>query len=137
MVSKLDEIRAAVAECSVVEDGATQEDRQRENARRIRVFGMLDNYAQELSAGTNSSSAASSAAGSNEDIEVTHPRQQQQPYRVPLKGSLLEEHMCSSVWCHWLYRASATTVVSWVVMRNNCSSRRHKATCASPRVVRC
>lgn len=69
MVTKLAEIRAAVAECSVVEDGATQEARQQENARRIRVFGMLDNYAQELSAGT----ADPSAAGSSEDIEVSPP----------------------------------------------------------------
>lgn len=60
-MSRLDEIRAAVAECSVLEDGATTEARQRENAQRLRVFRQLDLYAQELT-------AASAAAGSSEEI---------------------------------------------------------------------
>lgn len=66
MAGKLDEIRAAVAECNVVEDGATQEARQWENARRIRVFGMLDTYAQELSAGVSTTPEPSS-----KEVEVT------------------------------------------------------------------
>lgn len=70
MASKLEEIRAAVAECSVVEDGVTQDARQRENARRVRVFRMLDAYSQELSART--------AASSNEGIEVIRQQQQEQ-----------------------------------------------------------
>lgn len=60
-MSKLDEIRAAVAECSVLEDGATPEARQRENAQRLRVFRQLDSYAAELT-------AASAAAESTEEI---------------------------------------------------------------------
>lgn len=66
-MSKLDEIRAAVAECSVLEDGATPEARQRENAQRLRAFRKLDSYSAELT-------AASAAAESSEEtsgIEVS------------------------------------------------------------------
>lgn len=66
--TKLEEIRAAVAECNVVKDGSTHETRQRENARRIRVFKKLDAHAQDLQR------QLAAAAASNEDtsrIEVT------------------------------------------------------------------
>lgn len=59
-MSKLDEIRAAVAECNVAEDGSTPEARQLENARRLRAFRKLDTYAQEL--------ADAAAVGSDEEI---------------------------------------------------------------------
>lgn len=65
--NKLEEIRAAVAECHVGKDGSTHEARQQENARRIRVFKKLDAYAQDLQ-------QLAAAAASNEDtsrIEVT------------------------------------------------------------------
>lgn len=47
-MSKLDEIRAAVAECNVLENGATLEARQQENAQRLRVFRQLDSYASSI-----------------------------------------------------------------------------------------
>ncbi|CAM9194967.1 unnamed protein product [Ectocarpus sp. 12 AP-2014] len=59
--TKLEEIRAAVAECHVGKDGATHEARQQENARRIRVFKKLDAYAQDLV------QQLAAAAASNED----------------------------------------------------------------------
>lgn len=83
MMSKLDEIRAAVAECSVPKDGATPEARQQENAQRLRVFRQLDSYAAELT-------AASAAAESSEeiaDIEVgerSRQAEQQLVYTSPL-----------------------------------------------------
>ncbi|CAB1118798.1 unnamed protein product [Ectocarpus sp. CCAP 1310/34] len=58
--TKLEEIRAAVAECHVGKDGSTHEARQQENARRIRVFKKLDAYAQDLV-------QQIAAAASNED----------------------------------------------------------------------
>lgn len=78
-MSKLDEIRAAVAECNVLHDGATPGARQRENAQRLRVFRQLDSYAAELTA-----SAAAAVAESSEEIaarevsERTHQAAEQQ-----------------------------------------------------------
>ncbi|CAM9239422.1 unnamed protein product [Ectocarpus fasciculatus] len=66
--TKLEDIRAAVAECNVAKDGSTHEARQRENARRIRVFKKLDAYNQDLL------QQLAAAAASSEDtcgIEVT------------------------------------------------------------------
>ncbi|CAM9773780.1 unnamed protein product, partial [Ectocarpus sp. 6 AP-2014] len=66
--TKLEDIRATVAECHVGKDGSTHEARQQENARRIRVFKKLDAYAQDLV------QQLAAAAASNEDtsrIEVT------------------------------------------------------------------
>lgn len=72
-MSKLDEIRAAVAECSVLEDGATPEARQRENSQRLRVFRQLDSYASELTA---ASAAAAEAREETAGIEVNKSNRQ-------------------------------------------------------------
>ncbi|CAN0126590.1 unnamed protein product [Ectocarpus sp. 12 AP-2014] len=69
--TKLEEIRAAVAECHVGKDGATHEARQQENARRIRVFKKLDAYAQDLV------QQLAAAAASNEDTSRIEARQRE------------------------------------------------------------
>ncbi|CAM9378676.1 unnamed protein product, partial [Ectocarpus sp. 13 AM-2016] len=69
--TKLEEIRAAVAECHVGKDGPTHEARQQENARRIRVFKKLDAYAQDLV------QQLAAATASNEDTSRIEARQRE------------------------------------------------------------
>lgn len=72
---RLDEIRAAVARCTVTEDGATLEARQQQNSQRKRVFKKLDEYSQELE--QQQQKLAKNGGGSGEDaarIEVTFPQ---------------------------------------------------------------
>lgn len=45
---KLDDIRAAIAACSSVEEGSTQESRQRANGKRINLYAKLDECGSKL-----------------------------------------------------------------------------------------
>lgn len=45
---KLGDIRAAIAACSFIEEGSTQESRQRANGERINLYAKLDGYGSKL-----------------------------------------------------------------------------------------
>lgn len=81
-MGKLEEIRAAVAQCSVLGDGATPEARQRENAQRLRVFRQLDSYAAELTASAAAAAAAESTSEEVAGIEVNERVRQRTQQRV-------------------------------------------------------
>lgn len=68
---ELDEFRAAIAACSVVEEGSTQAARQRANAKRINLYAALDGCRSELD---KLKEVADSSSNNEDDTSETEVR---------------------------------------------------------------